>query len=762
MRSSAGTGRSLFRPAGARRGGVYRIQYVAEPALSALATNWIILAGSERDAVLKAPQPLEAWSRAWWVPAAIQLGPQPFLEAATDNRLPFEQRVRAIEVLTELHGGLPTATASVCAQAASPEVRARVAWSLDGAPCANFGPILLGLTRDVVASVRVHALNAIRRHADDLGLPMVQQALAANLAHPEKRVRLAAAALASGLPEPGWKALWNQQQQSGLPQAKLTTTLASLWRGEPSQVNTAAVESALTVLRQSKSPEVQLDATRLILLGLGDYHLNDPPVEAFTGYEPAVALDVKSPLVSKIRQVAIPVFPTKNTTLDLELARLLAFVEANDPALPGKLAALFTERSTARDDFHYLAVLARITSPTITNVSGKIGAAIASLDRKLDRQGPRPRQNWTPRLNEVTQALLQRDPRIGDALIRSSDFARPGNLALVPLLGSDRYVRCARLFYEAVQRDSNFPWSAELIDVLAALPNGEALPLLRRQWSNITLRDRLLPELARQPQPGDRDKFVTTLGSTQPAVVRDAMSALLKLPPDTSRNAVVATLKALRRAISDPKEQALRAQAVTLLNQQTGQTFSATDAGGDVAPAYQPIFNWCEARYPGVLKQLDSQDDENPAAWNQFYKNVPWTRGDASRGAEVFTSRGCQNCHAGSQSVAPDLAGTTTRMSPAELFDAIIFPSRDIAPAYRMTTFQMRDGSSQTGLVAFESADGVILRTGPDATLRLAEADIRERHSSDVSFMPNGLLRGLNSQEFADLYAYLKTLQSTR
>jgi putative heme-binding domain-containing protein len=223
---------------------------------------------------------------------------------------------------------------------------------------------------------------------------------------------------------------------------------------------------------------------------------------------------------------------------------------------------------------------------------------------------------------------------------------------------------------------------------------------------------------------------------------------------------VTATLKVLRGALADPKEQALRAQAVALLGHMSGQTFKISEQAG--SESYQPIFAWFDVKYPGVLKQLDAADDENPAVWARLYKTVPWAQGDAARGEALFVDRGCQTCHGNSQTLAPDLAGVASRMAPADLFNAIIFPSRDVSPAYRMTTFQMRDGSSHTGLVAFESADGVIVRTGPDTTVRLAETDIQSRQPSDLSFMPNGLLRGLRPQDLADLYSYLKTLPPVR
>src|SRR5262249_28583039 len=100
--------------------------------------------------------------------------------------------------------------------------------------------------------------------------------------------------------------------------------------------------------------------------------------------------------------------------------------------------------------------------------------------------------------------------------------------------------------------------------------------------------------------------------------------------------------------------------------------------------------------------------------------------------------------------------------SATDLFDTIIFPSREIAAPYRMTTFHTRDGQAITGLIAFESADGVIVRTSATSTVRLAGADIVARQASPLSLMPSKLLAGLPPQGVADLYAYLKWVPQRR
>ncbi|MBM3983973.1 MAG: hypothetical protein FJ304_27630, partial [Planctomycetes bacterium] len=63
------------------RGAVYRVEYVGDgkPAKP-------VAPASDLDAVLDAPQPLDAWSRAKWVPLAKKLGAAPFAAALADEK----------------------------------------------------------------------------------------------------------------------------------------------------------------------------------------------------------------------------------------------------------------------------------------------------------------------------------------------------------------------------------------------------------------------------------------------------------------------------------------------------------------------------------------------------------------------------------------------------------------------------------------------------------------------------------------------------
>src|SRR6185503_1212008 len=131
------------------RGAICRVQYVAEPGRILTATNWQVLAASQLLEVIDAPQPLDEWSRAIWLPIARRVGPEAIATLAVDNRVSAEQRSRAIELLTELFGGLPAPVAAACAQSPAPVVRARTAWSMGRVPAENFASVLVGLSRDV-------------------------------------------------------------------------------------------------------------------------------------------------------------------------------------------------------------------------------------------------------------------------------------------------------------------------------------------------------------------------------------------------------------------------------------------------------------------------------------------------------------------------------------------------------------------------------------------------------------------------------------
>ena len=136
--------------------------------------------------------------------------------------------------------------------------------------------------------------------------------------------------------------------------------------------------------------------------------------------------------------------------------------------------------------------------------------------------------------------------------------------------------------------------------------------------------------------------------------------------------------------------------------------------------------------------------------------------GDAKRGAELFQSRACLQCHNGRSALGPDLGGVTSRFSREDLFVAIVAPSRDVSNRYQTTVVSTKDGKSYSGLIVYESVDGFLLRNGSGQTFRIETNQVDEKRKSPISLMPAGLLKGFTPKDHADLYAYLKSIGTTR
>jgi putative heme-binding domain-containing protein len=227
------------------------------------------------------------------------------------------------------------------------------------------------------------------------------------------------------------------------------------------------------------------------------------------------------------------------------------------------------------------------------------------------------------------------------------------------------------------------------------------------------------------------------------------LDALEKLPASDHGASVLALVRALRRLPEGKQENAVRDQLAAYLRQLTGQKLGA-DRDAWVA--------WFRRAHPDLAAKLGNSDGVDVAGWERRLAAHDWARGDAERGRAVFARASCAACHSGSQALGPDLHGVTNRFSRADLFTAILQPSKDVSPRYRTTQITTAAGKIYQGLIVYEAVDSVILQTGPAATIRLTNPQIRERRLTAVSLMPAGLLDKLGDRDIADLYAYLKVL----
>jgi putative heme-binding domain-containing protein len=248
----------------------------------------------------------------------------------------------------------------------------------------------------------------------------------------------------------------------------------------------------------------------------------------------------------------------------------------------------------------------------------------------------------------------------------------------------------------------------------------------------------------------DRERFLAGLNSPQLATVSRSLEALEKLPEHKDNGTLLALVRALRRLSDAKEEKPVRERLAGYLQRLTGQEKLGTDRDAWAA--------WLAKTYPDLAAKLGDVDGVDVAAWDKRLAGVDWPQGDAGRGRGVFVRASCSSCHSGSQALGPDLQGVAGRFSRADLFTAILQPSKDVSPRYRTTLIATGEGKVYQGLIIYEATGSLILQTGPETTVRLTDKQVTERRVTATSLMPAGLLDRLSDRDIADLYAYLKSL----
>ena len=743
------------------RGAVYRIQYTQDPLRLSLSTNWFQLAKTDVEVALLAPQPLSAWSRSIWKPIASKLGPRPFDAAVLDRELPDSLRIRAVEILTELHGGLMTSTAQLASKTPSPYVRARVAWSLGRAPCAHFSPILLELARDGNPLVQRHALEALIEQVESVSAPLVAQAALATAAHSDKRLRQLAARLATFLPIENWKAYYASLMRLGAP-SQLACTLAVAWRFPTNGLNQPLIHQTLQALKSAQTSADKLQGVMLLIQGLGGWRLHGASSEVYTPYEAASPPPETTAVNRKIRDSIRPFLLSGDPDLLAETSRLLGMLRDPDPSTSAAMLDRINATSAASLDVHFLAILSRLPFQTNAAVTDRTAEAMLGVSRKLHEMQNRPKQTWHLRMRELNEELLKRDPNLATSLLRSSTLTRVENLPLAAALSGSNRLKAARLLFSASKQNPAERWTSETVTLLSLLPLSETRGLFRSRWKDPAIREALLIALAREPDREDRERFAWGLTSMNGESVNASLDALLALPREPGQVGLEGSLKLLARLGRSPVPEVRPAPVIQLINRLTGQTFSLPEIGSSPAlirQASQPIFDWCAAHAPTTAQQ-GSQENQTAAEWESLLQQTAWDKGNVEAGGRIFQSRQCLVCHGGVTGIGPDLSGVTRRWSPRDLLTQIRYPNREVPEAYRTTQIETRDGVKHLGILAFFSAEGVMLRTAGGRTERIPQSDIVHQRQAEDSIMPDGLLHGLVSQDLADLYAFLRALDT--
>jgi len=755
---AVGPAGDLFVAIGGRgtRGSVFRVSY----------------AGSKqsppgRDSlrgVLTAPQPLSSWSRAAWVPAAEELGAAAFEQAALDGRRTAAERVRAIEILVELFGGVDPLSAQWLVENGPPAVRARLAWAIaTRAGDARSQRLLAQLTSDPHAAVQRAAWQGLAM------LPMIEidarPALAwpTALASPERRVRTTAIQLAHGS---GRESYAKYRKGRVATDDDHRERLADLWIEHVTQDSLQVVADApfinecVTSISQSAQAVVALEAVRLLQIGLGDLRVQPGRQEVFSGYQGNLPSQLPAELRTKIVKNVAAILPARNAELNRESWRLLGMLAGDAPGLLDKLSSQWSDKSSCEDDIHYLIIAALLPGERTSQFTKASAHALLDLQKKLSDQGEQPSQNWPQRVGEMFTELVARDDKLVGAMLADPAFGRPEHTLFAARLSGDRRsAAVVKLLEQAHAGEAKA--TPELIGLLGELPGEAPLTFLRQQWDEYALRDSIALVLARQPQEADRQRLLAGLSSAQPAVVEGCAAALATLAGPQSSAELLPVMTALQQACEGPAEGGPRTALAQLLGRWTNEKISVKETTrGSPRERYEPWFKWFADTYPEKAKVLSGLSTGDADAWSQRSAQIDWAAGDSERGKGVFELRSCHRCHRASGQLGPDLKGVAARLSRDDLFTAIIDPNKQVSPAFQTTQVITEAGQVYSGLVVYQSPESTLLQTGPDTTLRIAGQQLASVRKSRQSLMPTGLLNGLADRDLADLYAYLKSLGS--
>ena len=136
--------------------------------------------------------------------------------------------------------------------------------------------------------------------------------------------------------------------------------------------------------------------------------------------------------------------------------------------------------------------------------------------------------------------------------------------------------------------------------------------------------------------------------------------------------------------------------------------------------------------------------------------------GDTRSGRRIFFQHQtgqCIRCHAYNDfggNAGPRLNGIGKKLDREQLLEALIDPSKRVAPGYGVVTLKMVNDETVSGILLDENEETVTLKIGNDPEKKILKTEISERTNA-MSSMPD--MKGLLSRrEIRDLVSFLATL----
>ena len=741
---------SLYISVGGRatRGSVYRIRHIQ----SAEAVTPIQPPASLADC-LDLPQPQSAWSRALSDGYLAKADKEELEEALFNESFSLRHRSRVVELLTSHFQGISRSKLEKIKEINSPEIQQKLAWSVCQQRISQIdSAALFHFLNSETASVRIAALEALTGNQSIpsyLAQP-IWNCLASNNLHLQK-------AAASFIHSSRFNPI-EYLKPTDLP-ARENSPVA-YWLGRQMLSNSYSPEAlaySLIVMDKSTSNQKQLVALRLFQLALGDVGPFQGLPQIYESYRAKHRFPGN--LQAKAATTLRKLLKSDNDQVVTETIRCLAMAQLAKGDVALDLVNQIDKDSHPVADIHALAAIAHSENRS-PEIRQKIAEAILNIQPKIDELELNQDRNWEPRFKEIVRKLVQLDNKL-ELAIADQGITREGQIFLFQFIPADKKVETIDRFVESLQQSEDFVYSSDVVRLLATTSSSKHWEWIRKSFKQPNVRDAVVELLARRPYEGDRPKFVVGLESSQVKTIRTAAQALLKLTPTKDAVEQFALLNAMQRISQDKEGYAAREWIVRTLQRNMGQSFGFLYGSNGYAPQAAVAGKWRDYLYkefPEAAAKQKAKSKLDVAEFSKRLLSIDWNSGNRERGIKLYATLSCGKCHGNRNRLGPDLAGVTKRFSREDLFRAIVDPSFQVPSRYQTTMFETEDGKIYSGIIIYDSVDGVLIRDSDNKTVRIEKAEIIQRKKVSKSLMPENLLDELDNQGYADLYEYLKSL----
>jgi putative membrane-bound dehydrogenase-like protein len=271
----------------------------------------------------------------------------------------------------------------------------------------------------------------------------------------------------------------------------------------------------------------------------------------------------------------------------------------------------------------------------------------------------------------------------------------------------------------------------EALESLLAARDPQLPQLLHKLVSDPDLRGQALRGLASYDDPKTPEVILAVYANLKPTEKRDAVATL------ASRASYG---RALIDAVAAKKLAAADVPAETVRQLRNLNDAELTKRMGDV---------W------GVVRITPADRAKLIDSWRTKL-SAPDPKPDLHQGRAIF-QKVCAQCHllygVGGK-VGPDITGAN-RANLEYLLENVFDPSAVIPKDYTMTLISLKSGRVVSGIIKGETPVALTVVT-PTETLTIPVIEVEERTPSNISMMPDDLMKTLSEAEVRALFGYLR------